>query len=188
MCAVHAVGVHVNRILSIESEAIECREPLIASYLAMLETCRRDTKASINGVNAEVLHWRMTDKDSSIADLLYHIAFVEADWLFADVLQKPIPKHLGDNLLQEDRDTLGRLVHIGEETSAALLSRLDVVRTELKISYSAMEYADFRRHRHLPKYDVSPEWVLHHLLQHEAEHRGQINLLKRKIKEASMNP
>ncbi len=108
--------------------------------------------------------------------------------LFADVLQKPIPKHLGDNLLQEDRDTLGRLVHIGEETSAALLSRLDVVRTELKISYSAMEYADFRRHRHLPKYDVSPEWVLHHLLQHEAEHRGQINLLKRKIKEASMNP
>jgi uncharacterized damage-inducible protein DinB len=51
-----------------------------------------------------------------------------------------------------------------------------------------MDYADFRRLRHLPKYDVSPEWVLHHLLQHEAEHRGQINLLKRKAIEANTSP
>jgi uncharacterized damage-inducible protein DinB len=25
-----------------------------------------------------------------------------------------------------------------------------------------------------PPYDVTPEWVLHHLMQHEAEHRSQI--------------
>jgi hypothetical protein len=27
----------------------------------------------------------------------------------------------------------------------------------------------------MPGYDVTPEWVLHPLLQHEAEHRGQIS-------------
>jgi uncharacterized damage-inducible protein DinB len=33
---------------------------------------------------------------------------------------------------------------------------------------------EFRRPRHLEQYDVTPQWVLHHLIQHEAEHRGQI--------------
>jgi uncharacterized damage-inducible protein DinB len=30
----------------------------------------------------------------------------------------------------------------------------------------------------LPPYDVTPEWVLHHLMQHEAEHRSQIGALR----------
>ena len=175
-------------MLTIESEAIQCKDPLIALYFAMLEACRRDTKASINGMNAELLYWRVADKDSNIGDLLYHIAFVEADWLFTEVLQKPIPEHIENDLSHEDRDNLGRLIHIGEETAVALLSLLDAVRSELQTSYSTMDYADFRRLRHLPKYDVSPEWVLHHLLQHESEHRGQINLLKRKAREANVNP
>ena len=178
----------MKRMLTIESEAIQCREPLIASYLAMLEACRRDTKVSINGMNTELLYWRVADKDSSIGDLLYHIALVEADWLFTDVLQKPIPKYIADDLSHEDRDNMGHLIHIGGETAVALLSRLDAVRSELKTAYSTMDYNDLRRLRHLPKYDVSPEWVLHHLLQHEAEHRGQINLLKRKAIEANTSP
>jgi uncharacterized damage-inducible protein DinB len=41
-----------------------------------------------------------------------------------------------------------------------------------------MDLADFRRIRSLPEYDVTPEWVLHHLMQHEAEHRSQIGGLK----------
>ena len=113
---------------------------------------------------------------------------MEADWLFTDILQEPIPEPIANDLSHEDRDNLGRLIHIGEETAVALLSRLDAVRSELKTSYSTMDYADFMRLRHLPKYDVSPEWVLHHLLQHEAEHRGQINLLKRKAIEANTSP
>jgi len=154
----------------------------------MLEACRRDTKATINGMNEELLHWRLADNDSNIGDLLYHIALVEADWLYTEVLQKPIPEQIGKDLSHEDRDNLGRLIHIGEETAGALVSRLDAVRSELKTSYWNMDYADFRRLRQLPKYDVSPEWVLHHLLQHEAEHRGQINLLKRKCTEAKKSP
>lgn len=40
------------------------------------------------------------------------------------------------------------------------------------------EQAEFRRVRSLPYYDVAPEWVLHHLMQHEAEHRSQIGSLR----------
>jgi len=41
-----------------------------------------------------------------------------------------------------------------------------------------MNIHDFRRVRRLPDYDVTPEWVLHHLTQHEAEHRSEIGALR----------
>jgi uncharacterized damage-inducible protein DinB len=40
-----------------------------------------------------------------------------------------------------------------------------------------MTVAEFRRPRPVNFYLVTPEWVLHHLMQHEAEHRGQIEIL-----------
>lgn len=32
--------------------------------------------------------------------------------------------------------------------------------------------------RHTPGYNVSPEWVLYHLEQHEDEHRGEITTIR----------
>jgi uncharacterized damage-inducible protein DinB len=46
--------------------------------------------------------------------------------------------------------------------------------------YQQMDLAEFRRVRALPAYDVTPEWVLHHLMQHEAEHRSQIGAVRRR--------
>jgi hypothetical protein len=37
-----------------------------------------------------------------------------------------------------------------------------------------MHETDYRRARNFEHYDVTPEWVLHHLAQHEAEHCGEI--------------
>jgi uncharacterized damage-inducible protein DinB len=50
--------------------------------------------------------------------------------------------------------------------------------------YQQMTLEDFRRVRSLPNYDVTPEWVLHHLMQHEAEHRGQIGTLRAMAEQA----
>ena len=33
---------------------------------------------------------------------------------------------------------------------------------------------EFRRVRSFKDYQVTPEWVIHHLMQHEAEQRGEI--------------
>ena len=49
-----------------------------------------------------------------------------------------------------------------------------------------MSLEEFHRPRKLDQYNVTPEWVIHHLIQHEAEHRGQIGEL-RKIAETSLN-
>ncbi len=56
--------------------------------------------------------------------------------------------------------------------------RLKTVRARLLQVFQGMSLPDFRRARQLPEYDVTPEWVLHHLMQHEAEHRGQIGTLR----------
>ncbi len=166
-------------ILRLDSDAVPCREPLVARYLTMLADCRALTKETIKTVRADLLYWRRNDFDSNISDLLYHIALVEADWLYVDVLEQTIPRELNEHLAYTDRDGQGRLIHIGTEELEASLGRLDRVRVALNREFSSMTLAEFRRPRKSTQREVSPEWVLHHLLQHEAEHRGQINLLKR---------
>ena len=165
--------------LKLDSDAIQCREPLVGRYLTMLADCRQLTIESIKSVRDGLLYWRRNDFDSNISDLLYHIALVEADWLFTEVLEKQTPRELTLQLKYQDRDNQGRLIHIGEEALDESLIRLRRVRDALNETFAVMTIQEFRRLRHLKEHDVSPEWVLHHLLQHEAEHRGQINLLKR---------
>jgi len=166
-------------ILKLDSDAVDCREPLVARYLTMMADCRAQTLQAIKDTRFDLLYWRRNDFDSNISDLLYHIALVEADWLFVDVLEQPIPHELNEHLAYEDRDVHGRLVHIGTEELEASVTRLARVRSLLNKAFAAMSLQEFRRLRKSERREVSPEWVLHHLLQHEAEHRGQINLLKR---------
>jgi len=171
-------------ILRLDEDAVRCREPLVARFLTMLADCRSLTLESIKSVRGDTLYWRRDDVDSNISDLLYHIALVEADWLFVDVLGRTIPQDLSRYLSYEDRDASGRLIHIGTEELEASLLRLQRVRAALNETFAAMGLAEFRQLRQSGRREVSPEWVLHHLLQHEAEHRGQINLLKRLGNEA----
>jgi hypothetical protein len=37
---------------------------------------------------------------------------------------------------------------------------------------------DFHRVRRLDDYDVAPDWAIHHIIQHEAEHRSHIAWLR----------
>ncbi len=167
------------KVLKLDIDLVKCKEPIVARFLTMLADCRTTTMESIKSLRFDLLYWRRNDFDSNISDLLYHIAYVEADWLYRNVLEKKIPQDLTQHLSYRDRDNGGRLVHIGEEELESSLGRLDGVRRSLNDTYASMDMAEFRRLRHSEDQDVSPEWVLHHLIQHEAEHRGQINLLKR---------
>ncbi len=74
----------------------------------------------------------------------------------------------------DHRDKDGVLTLVRNETLEQHLSRLAVVRTLLLEKFRGMSAEEFNRPRELPAYSVSPAWVLHHLSQHEAEHRGEI--------------
>jgi hypothetical protein len=72
------------------------------------------------------------------------------------------------------RDEPGRLTPVQGISWDEHLKRLETVRGLLLGVFQQMDLSEFRRVHSLPSYDVTPEWVLHHLMQHEAEHRSQL--------------
>lgn len=153
-------------------------EPEIGRLLWMLEGTRSRTKEALAELDAAVLDWRPPHEANSIGTILYHVATVEMDWLYVEVLERPFPKEVEALLPFDMRDGAGLLTAVAGLLLNDHLLRLDTARAYLLDGFRGMALDDFRRPRHLEEYDVTPEWVLHHLIQHEAEHRGQIMSLR----------
>lgn len=154
-------------------------DPELGRWLAALEDGRRDTLRELDTVPPEMLDWRPDAPLNSIGTLLYHIALVEASWLLEDIFEgDPGPDWLKALLPFEDRDGTGRLIQVDDQPLATHLERLAAVRAYLLERLRPMANDDFHRPRRLERYDVAPDWVLHHLLQHEAEHRSHIAWLR----------
>lgn len=153
-------------------------EPCVGRALWALEDTRRRTRSVIATVDARLLDVQPHPRANSIGSLLYHIAAIEADWLYADILAgHPFPDEIVALFPQDVRDPQDRLSLVAGESMEQHLKRLDTVRAHLRATLAPMSGEDFRRPRSLERYDVTPEWVCHHLVQHEAQHRGQIQVI-----------
>ena len=151
--------------------------PEVGRWLWAIEDARRRTLETLDGLAPEAVDWRAPD-GSTIGMLLYHVALIEADWLYAEALEQPYPELVITLLPHDHRDADGHLTVVRGETLAQHLDRLATIRGLLLDAFGAMSSDEFRHVHHLPEYDVTPEWVLHHLMQHEAEHRSQIGSLR----------
>ncbi len=156
--------------------------PEVGRWLSAMEDGRRDTLRELDGVPEDMIDVRPLHGENSIGSTLYHVALIEADWLFDDIFGI----RLGDSELSAwfpftDRDPEGQLTHVEGESLAANLRRLAVVREILLDRLRPMSVDDFHTPRTRERYDVSPAWVVHHLLQHESEHRAEIGWLKRQL-------
>ena len=136
------------------------------------------TMEELNRLTPAMIDLQPPGEESSIGAILYHLAVIEADWLFVEVLEQAFPEKVVAMFQHPVRDDRGRLTRVQGESLEAHIERLENVRRLLLEVYQGMDLADFRRVRSLPDYDVTPEWVLHHLMQHEAEHRSQIGGLR----------
>ena len=154
-------------------------EPTIGRWLWLLEDTRRETKEALTGLAPAALDWVPPHGENTIGTVLYHIALIELDWLYTEALEsQPWPEELKPLFALPDRDARERLSPLGGETLEEHLRRLDLVRRHLLDAFRGMTLSEFRRARHFPRYRVTPEWVLQHVVQHEGEHRGQIQLLR----------
>lgn len=152
-------------------------DPQMARWLWAIEDARQRTTDQIAGLQAAVIDWQPPEGQSSIGTLLYHVALIEADWLYVEVLEQPFPADVVALFPWDVRQGGGltRVQGVGFEQH---VERLHIIRALLLDAFRSMDRADFRRVRHLEDYDVTPEWVLHHLMQHEAEHRGEIGAIR----------
>lgn len=153
-------------------------EPIISAWLWALNDARRRTNVILEQIPTAALDWHPPHTQQSISSVLYHVALIETDWLCTEVLEQAYPAHIAALLPFDARDEHGLLTHIQGMSLAEHRRRLDIVRQEVLSVYQAMDLEEFYRVRHLPDYDVTPEWVLHHLMQHEAEHRSEIISLR----------
>jgi hypothetical protein len=156
--------------------------PEVSRWLAAMEDSRRDTLHELEGVTEAVLDARPPESDNTIGASLYHLALIEADWLFDDIFEQNLSTtELAPLFPFDDRDADGLLSAVAGIALAEHLDRLARVRSILLEKLSPMSIEDFTTTRARPRYDASPAWVIHHLLQHEAEHRSEIGWLRRHL-------
>lgn len=146
--------------------------PEVGAALWRLEDTRHRTLALLEDMPEEYVNREVGG--NRIGTILYHLALIETDWLYAEVLEEPYAEQLKALLPVDARDDDGILSLVRDEMLAQHLARLGAVRDALLDRLRGMTAEEFHRPRELPQYAVSPAWVLHHLSQHEAEHRGEI--------------
>jgi uncharacterized damage-inducible protein DinB len=157
-------------------------EPEVGRWLAALEDCRRDTERELTDLDEALIGVQPTESDNSIATLLYHVALIEADWIVDDVTGIALEESdLAGWFPKGDRDDAGVLMTVASVQLDDLLARLRAVRAVTLDRISQLGVEAFHRPRRRERYDVSPAWVVHHLLQHEAEHRSEIARVRREL-------
>lgn len=153
-------------------------DPAISAAIWRMHDSRERTIEAIADVSPSELDWLATGLHNTLSSLLYHIGIVEMDWLYFEVLQTE-PTDAYNHLFPHPmRDSAGRLWQVSQVTLEEHLQRLTDSRQLLLDVFQTMTGEDFRRLRILEDYDVSPEWVLHHLAQHEDEHRGEMTTIR----------
>ncbi|MGD6993263.1 DinB family protein [Sutcliffiella horikoshii] len=153
----------------------------IGRSLWCLEDVRHNLTEKLKGLSQRELDKKMGSRQT-IGSLLYHIAYVEAGWLYGEVMEKETWDLEIENFFPLDGWPDGKLVHIEGDTLETHLHRLNKVRETLLSHFRSMNLEDWRRVRVLDEYEVTPEWVIYHLVEHEAHHRGQIFQLLREIR------
>jgi uncharacterized damage-inducible protein DinB len=150
----------------------------IGRALWMLEDTRRRTKLALEGTTEQVLDWSFSGQHNTIGTILYHIAAVEMSWLYEEILQAEFPQEIERLFPLDLRNDQGQLSILRGSSLAEHFQRLDTTRKFTLAAFQQMSLDEYRRIRSFDKYDVSPEWVIHHLMQHEAEHRGQMSEIR----------
>ncbi len=166
-------------------QPLEGVQPEIARFLYGLELARQRTNTLLDTVDPASLDWQPDWALHSIGTLLYHMALIEADWLYVEILETP-DEAAYDALV---RPLLPYPVRTGNVLTPVTGRSLDEhrqvlneIRRRLLDTFKSMTIEEFRRVRALEETDVTPEWVLFHLTQHEAEHRSEIAALNSQFK------
>ncbi len=143
---------------------------------------RRTLLDQVRGLTPEELDRKLEGQASTVGALLYHIALIEADWLYAEVLETEPGPEIVRWFPISHRDAEGKLNLFKGESFEQHSERLSAVRKDFLEHFRSIGSEDWRRPRVLPDYDVTPEWVVYHLIEHEAHHRGQIAQMVKRLR------
>lgn len=157
----------------------------IGRWLWAMQAMRSRTLELVEGLDQATLDWQGPDgRENAIGSLLYHIALVEMSWLNFDLLlQKEFPPAVKRDFPIEGWSAEAVMTHVPNVSLADHLGRLERGRSIFLDALRGMTLDDWRRLRSpSEEEDVTPEWVVFHLVEHEAGHQYQISGLKRRAR------
>jgi len=147
-----------------------------------MEDVRRRTLKYVEGLTTEALSWHSQEDIESIGTLLLHIAAVERSWIGEDIMRRP----MGDEWKIAFPIRFG-MPQITGGSLAFFREKLEEVRTQTREDLATLSDVDLGRPITLldsgesgePEHRFSIEWILYHVMEHEAHHKGQIAVMRR---------
>ncbi len=140
----------------------------LSDFFSNYFTVRAELVKAVQGLTQQQLDWTPPNHPASIGKLLAHIADCECYWISYVALQKePDP----DFTRFEKADTLPQILSLLEYYHGDF--------TEYLQSEGIDDWDE--KFYEIPKHDekVSKRWLVWHVVEHQARHRGQIFMLMR---------
>lgn len=153
----------------------------IGYYLAGMEEVRAQLRAAMKELPDATAHAKLRPDTHSIAQLILHCGEAEWWWIQCVVNGREVDDELKAtpfwDVLEEGNEPL-------DMSAADCVAEVDRLSGMTRDLLSAFSDTDLDRYflRELPngrKIEKSLRWILHHLIDHEAQHKGQIFMLKR---------
>ena len=154
----------------------------IGYYLSGMEEVRNQLNVAVKNIPDDLIGKPAFLGAHSIGGLVLHIG--EAEWFFMQMIVS------GHKLTAEDSkepywdilDDLERVARNGY-TAEFCLKEIEKIRNQTRdvlLTYNDKDLEriiTFERHGETTEYSL--RWILHHLIDHESQHKGQIFMLKR---------
>jgi len=166
---------------------IEGVPPGIGNYLSGMAEVREQLRDSVSGLSTEKLHQKLMPETHSIAQLILHCGEAEWWWIQCVVAGGEVDEELKQtvfwDVLEEDGEPPADLT---AEGCISEVDRISQMSRELFSAYSDEDLDKFyvRERKDGSRTEFSLRWILHHLIDHEAQHKGQILMLKRLMGES----
>ncbi len=151
----------------------------IALGIWILIDARRRTLNYLRKIHQATIDYQPRTGAGTIGSLLYHLSATEMEWLHEDILQTSLPAAVQTLLPHPDVGEDGRLAVVVGATPDDHRARLTAVQVIFIDALTAMDEAAYQRSRKGPSGTFSAEWIVYHLAQHEAHHRGQIAMIRK---------
>lgn len=151
--------------------------PLVGRFVTMLVDTRRRLFRDLADLAPTELDATLPWAPNSVGTLLYHIAAIELDWTYADLLGADFPADATEWFPVDVRDDAGVLSPVVEPYDRHR-ARLAWTRARLLAALASLDDTDLDATRGSGDEAGGVAWILHHLMQHEAEHRGQIGEIR----------
>lgn len=159
----------------------------IGFYLSGWEATRAELRELFSDLTDDELARRILPGAHQIGGLLLHIGEAESWWIHSIVDQRELDEaakkfaHWDDSTETDfaekgysAKDCIQRIDKISE-MSRGILAKFTDADLERLFGYD----------RNGKRVEVSLRWVLNHLIDHEATHKGQIALMKRLLRESN---